>query len=150
MILCLQSIFCNGFITSDEINVWLNSKGKEFAFLNNAKLKNGQSKITIDTDLSTCLKIPNKCLGIIFRNEGGRRTARLVCSNCNQKKRFLCSRSIVEFTPKILKAKLPCIPSHPRSKRNDGNRTDEKDDIKGGKLISKQQENYQFQFKHYR
>ena len=84
--------------------------------------------------MSTCLKIPNKCLGIILRNEGGSRTAGLVCSNCDQKKRFLCSRSIAEFTPEISKAKLPCIPSHPRSKRN----ADEKGDIEGGKLISKQ------------
>lgn len=95
---------------------------------------NGGSKLTIDTNLSSCLKKPNQCLGIIFQNEGGSQTASLKCSDCDVKKRFMCSRSPAEFTSKISKAKIPCIPSIARSKRNDDEFGDDKDDVEYGKI----------------
>ena len=118
------------FFISDEINLWLNAKAKQSAYLKNFNTIETKSKLAFDTNLSLCLNKPNQCLGIIIRNDGGNQTATLKCSNCEVKKQFVCSRSLREFTPRVPKAKLPCIPSKTRSKRSDN-----ENNIEYGKMI---------------
>ena len=75
------------------------------------------NRITIDHDLPSLLNEKNQCLGIIFHKEEENKTATLKSWNCDEKKRFFCSLDIFQFTHPTAKAKLPCMPSKIRMKR---------------------------------
>ena len=81
------------------------------------------TRLEIDKDLPSHLDSTTNCLGIVFRKEGGNKTATLTSWKCDAKKSFLCSLNVFQFTSPVSKAKLPCITSKARSKRHGKDQT---------------------------
>ena len=113
---------------------WLENGEKTSTFLKSLGTIGRESKFAIDQDLLESAKETNQCIGMVFYNDGDNKSTTLTSWKCDLKNQFLCSLDVVQFTPPTAKAKLPCMPSQTRKKRDDG--IEGQEDILGdGKMI---------------
>ena len=118
------------------MNLWLNSDESRFHLLRNFDMKK-DTRLEIDKDLPSRLNLPTNCLGIVFRKEGGNKTATLTSWKCNAKKSFLCSLNVFQFKSPVAKAKLPCLTSKTRPKRHVENKEKNDEKVEYGRLFKK-------------
>ena len=115
---------------------WLENGVKTYTFIKSLGTIGSESKFAIDQDLLEPTKETNQCIGIVFYNDGDNKIITLTSWKCDLKKQFLCSLDVVQFTPPTAKAKLPCMPSQTRKKRDDGTERQE-DILEDGRMIYK-------------
>ena len=114
------------------MNLWLNSDEKWSNLQKELERKQDQ-KFAIEKDLASRLNTDTYCLGIVFRKEGGNKTATLTSWKCDTKRSFLCSLNIFQFKSPLAKSKLPCFSSKTRPKRDDEEQIDNYEEEKYGK-----------------
>ena len=75
------------------------------------------NKLEVDHSLQERITQTNQCIGIVLHKDEDNKSAILTSWKCDTKRQFLCSLDVIEFTPPAAKAKLPCMPSKIRKKR---------------------------------
>ena len=116
------------------LGLWLNNDEKISAFLKSMGTIEPGNKLEIDHSLQDRITQTNQCIGIVLHKDEDKKSATLTSWKCDTKRQFLCSLDVIEFTPPAAKAKLPCMPSKIRKKREHGPQGQE-DGFEDGKMI---------------